>query len=316
MSGQKSIEIPVINFEALHPESSQRQEESRRLGQGLVDYGFFALEGHPVPQKLQDEAYSLAAEFFTKDEEYKRKFILDGINGQRGYTAFGQENAKGSSVPDLKEFWHVGRSHFTQETTRMKYPQNVWPEIEGFKATFQELYGLLEKTSIRLLQSCAIFLGEEENLFSDMTVDGDSLMRLLYYPPLAEGRDPSSIRAAAHEDINFITILSDSTSSGLELLDRQGNWHAVTSHRGQLVVDSADMLQNLTNGILKSTTHRVVNPDNSKDARFSMPFFVHPRPECSLNPLASCINKVGEVRYPNRTVGEYLEERLREIGLM
>ena len=167
-----------------------------------------------------------------------------------------------------------------------------------------------------LLEACALYVGEERDRFTSIAENGNSILRVIHYPPIADDRDPAAIRAAAHEDINLITLLCEATTGGLELLQRDGTWRSIHALKGQIVVDTGDMIQNITNGILRSTTHRVVNPDNSKERRFSMPFFVHPRSEASLNPLPRCVERTGGTKnYRDITAGQYLMERLKEIGL-
>ena len=196
------------------------------------------------------------------------------------------------------------------------YPKNIWPnEISEFKEVMTELYRQLEVCSMRLLDACSLYIGENESLLAGMAKDGNTILRVINYPEVPADKNPASIRAAAHEDINFITLLCEATAGGLELLQRDGTWLPIHALQGQIIVDTGDMLQNLSNGILKSTTHRVVNPDNSRERRFSMPYFVHPRSEVDLSPLPRCVEKVGAKKYPNITSGEYLNQRLKEIGL-
>jgi isopenicillin N synthase-like dioxygenase len=243
------------------------------------------------------------------EDAAKRAYEDLALKGQRGFTSFGREKAKDQKVADLKEFWHVGRD-------RADGLHNIWPtEVPSFKPVMLELFRQLDACAASLLHACALYLGEPENLMADMAESGDTILRVIHYPPVSDDRDPSSIRAAAHEDINFITLLCESTSAGLELLERDGSWRPIHALDGQIIVDSGDMIQQLTNGILRSTTHRVTNPSNDRDRRFSMPFFVHPRAEVDLTPLKSCVERVGETRYPAITAGEYLQQRLREIGL-
>lgn len=310
--------IPVVNLEDFSSGSeSKRQDFVRTMGNALRDLGFFALSGHGVDGRLIEKAYQLAEGFFDLSETEKRNYEDVTIGGQRGFTSFGREHAKDHKAPDLKEFWHVGRdlpqSHKLYDT----YPKNIWPnQIPEFKEVMQELYRQLDVCSTKLLEACSIYIGEDKNLLSDMAKEGNTILRIINYPEVSPDRDPASIRAAAHEDINFITLLCEATAGGLELLQRNGTWLPIHALKGQIIVDTGDMLQNLTNGVLKSTTHRVVNPDNSRERRFSMPFFVHPRSEVDLSPLVRCVERTGgEKKYPNITAGEYLDQRLREIGL-
>ncbi len=310
--------IPVVDLrQYLNGTPAEQQLFVRTLGDALRDVGFFAVTNHGVDMGLVDKAYQFTRAFFDLPEATKQAYEDLTIGGQRGYTAFGREHAKDSDAPDLKEFWHVGQDLPAGHRLAKEYPANIWPrEVPEFKPTMTELYKQLGKCSDVLLQACALYIGEDRNLISNMSQDGNTILRLIHYPPVAEDRNPKSIRAAAHEDINLITLLLDATSSGLELLRRDNTWMPVVTPPGCIIADAGDMLQNLTNGYFKSTTHRVVNPANSRDRRFSMPYFVHPRGEVALNPLPSCIAKTGgKALHPNITAGDYLMQRLREIGL-
>jgi isopenicillin N synthase-like dioxygenase len=310
--------IPVVDLQD-YLRGSQGGKEGfvSTLGDSLKDCGFVALQNHGVDYRLIEKAYQISANFFDLSEDTKKKYEDLELKGQRGFTSFGREHAKGSKAADLKEFWHVGRevpdpSHFNKE-----YPRNLWPtEIPEFKEIMTELYRQLDVCSMHLLDSCSEYIGEKKSLLSDMAKNGNTILRIINYPKVPESSDPASIRAGAHEDINFITLLCEATAGGLELLKRDGTWLPIHALKGQIIVDTGDMLQNLTNGLLKSTTHRVVNPGNSRERRFSMPYFVHPRSEVDLSPLPGCVAKTGgEEKYPHITSGEYLEQRLREIGL-
>lgn len=314
----QSQTIPVLDLnDFTRGSSSSRANFVKTLGAALEDVGFFALENHGVPSTLIQEAYGNASDFFLLPEPTKLQYENLALKGQRGYTSFGREHAKDAKAADLKEFWHVGRDFPSDHPLRAAYPANIWPSAPAnFKSCLQNLYNALDVCADHLLRASALALGEAENRFSEIAENGNSILRIIHYPPVPNDRDPQSIRAAAHEDINLITLLCESTAAGLELLDRQGKWIPIHSLKGQIIVDAGDMLQNITNGVYKSTTHRVVNPDNSRERRFSMPYFVHPRSEAPLNPLPSCIRKLNnEKKYPDITAGEYLTKRLREIGL-
>jgi isopenicillin N synthase-like dioxygenase len=298
--------IPVVDLQALlHGDPSQQQAFISTLGNALETLGFFAVVNHGVDRALIQQAYQQAEAFFQRSDEVKLKSEDPALNGQRGFTRFGKEHAKNHSVPDLKEFWHVGReSHLA----------NLDP-IPDFRSVMNELYRQLDLCASHLLEACALYLGEERAFLSDMTIAADSILRIIHYPPIPENADPTSLRSAPHEDINLITLLCEATDSGLELLHRDGTWLAIPNIPGQIIVDSGDMLQQLTNGLLKSTTHRVVN-HGDRDRRFSMPFFVHPVAQTDLAPLRSCIARTGgEVKFPEMSAGEYLQQRLGEIGL-
>lgn len=312
--------IPVVNLTEFTAGGVRRERFIKAVGDALVDTGFFALEGHGVDSALIERSYALAEAFFTLPEATKRKYEVPGLAGQRGYTSFGKEHAKDSKAPDLKEFWHVGQELFAGHRLAKDYPPNVWPTgpgVEPFKRTFLDLFQRLEDCSLKLLEACAIYVGEEPDRFSSIATDGNTILRVIHYPPLPPDAHPASIRAAAHEDINLITLLCEATAGGLELLERNGTWRPIHALKGQIIVDAGDMLQNITNGFYKSTTHRVVNPDNSRERRFSMPFFLHPRSEASLDPLPGCIARTGGTKtFPPITAGAYLAQRLAEIGLV
>ncbi len=306
--------IPVVDLRDFHSDSQPaRQNFVDTVGSALMDVGFFAVENHGVDTALVDKAYGLARKFFDQDTPAKKKYEKPEYNGQRGYSSFGREHAKDNPHPDLKEFWQIGQEGDTKNT----YHGNIWPsEFPEFKPVFWTLFQSLENCAMALLQACAAYIGEPIDLFKNMATQGNSILRVIHYPPVPEDAHPKSVRSAAHEDINLITLLCESTDEGLELLQRDGVWRPIHALQGQIVADAGDMLQNVTNGVYRSTTHRVVNPGNSRSRRFSMPCFVHPRSEVDLSPLASCVAKSGgKQKYPNITAGQYLEQRLREIGL-
>lgn len=310
--------IPLVSLRSFtHGTPKEREFFVKNVGDALTDLGFFAIDGHQVDMALIAKCYETADMFFKLPESKKLKYENLEIKGQRGYTSFGREHAKGSTASDLKEFWHVGRDLAKGDPLEAVYPQNIWPaEFSEFKPLFSELYRQIENCAMTLLKACALYVGEQENRFSSIAENGNSILRIIHYPPIPEDRNPASIRAGAHEDINLITLLCEATTGGLELLQRDGQWRSIHALKGQIVVDTGDMIQNITNGRLRSTTHRVVNPDNSRERRYSMPFFVHPRSEVSLNPLEGCIKMTGGKKaYRDITAGEYLHERLREIGL-
>ena len=310
--------IPVASLADYRAGGERQARFVRTVGDALVDIGFFALTDHGVDMILIERAYEQAEAFFKLPDATKRRYEDDSLKGQRGYTSFGREHAKDSKAPDLKEFWHVGQDLAPTHPLRAVYPDNVWPEaLPQFRPALMPLFQQLEACAMLLLEACALHAGEPKDRFSGMAKDGNTILRVIHYPPVAADRHPDSIRAAAHEDINLITLLCEATAGGLELLERNGSWRQIHALKGQIVVDAGDMLQNLTNGYYKSTTHRVVNPGNSRERRFSMPCFVHPRSEVSLAPLPGCVARTGGVKtYPAITAGDYLHQRLREIGLI
>ena len=301
--------IPVVDLQDFLSDSPPRQQSFvSTMGSALEDIGFFAVINHGVDSTLIQSAYQVAQTFFELPEAVKRRYEDPKLNGQRGFTRFGREHAKDHPVPDLKEFWHVGES---------KLP-NLYPaEVPQFAPTLNELHTQLAACAAKLLEACALYLGEPRNLLREMTIGGDTILRVIHYPPVEIDAHPASLRSAPHEDINLITLLCEATADGLELRQRDGLWRPIHALEGQIIVDSGDMLQQLTNGLLKSTTHRVVNPDSDRDRRFSMPYFVHPKAEADLTPLPSCIAKTGGcATFPPITAGAYLQQRLQEIGLI
>lgn len=308
--------IPVLGLQDFHANSSQRTAFVAAVGKALAKIGFFAVVNHGVSSDLIRAAYQAAEAFFALPEEAKRHYEKPELNGQRGFTSFGKEHAKDHPYPDLKEFWHVGRELTQGDALSDRPLANLIPtEVPEFHPLMVQLYAQLEACAVELLQACALYLGEPETLFSDMIEGSDTILRIIHYPPIPDSAHPASLRSAPHEDINLITLLCESTAAGLELLQRNGDWLPVKALPGQIIVDSGDMLQQLTNGRLKSTTHRVVNPSNDRDRRFSMPFFVHPRPEVDLTPLPGCVASVGKQLFPSISAGAYLRQRLQEIGL-
>ena len=310
--------IPVAHLrDFTHGTEAERAAFVRTVGDALTDIGFFALADHGVQPQVIRAAYAQAQALFDLPDAEKLAYEHAHLHGQRGYVSFGREHAKGSTAPDLKEFWHVGRAIEDDPRNAALPWHNVWPtQLAGFQPAMRQLYAQLDACSQALLHACALYIGEPEGRFAQAAEAGDTILRVIHYPPLPADRDPASVRAGAHEDINLITLLCEATAGGLELLQRDGTWRAIHTLDGHIVVDAGDMLQQWTNGLYKSTTHRVVNPDNSRERRFSMPFFVHPRPEVDLTPLASCVARTGgEVAFPQLTAGQFLRQRLAEIGL-
>ncbi|MBU2586861.1 MAG: isopenicillin N synthase family oxygenase [Alphaproteobacteria bacterium] len=289
------------------------------LGRSFGEYGFAVVRDHGIPQDLIDQAEAVSKAFFALPDPVKRAYKIDGGGGARGYTPFGTEKAKDAEVFDLKEFWHVGRSLPPGHPLAEFMAPNVWPdEVEGFRETMSALFAAFEVAGARVLEAIALHLGRPRDFFADSIEDGNSVMRLLHYPPLGEGAPEGAIRAAGHEDINTITLLLGAEEAGLELLTRQGEWHAVDVPPGALVINVGDMLERQTNGRLRSTTHRVVNPrgEAARRARFSMPFFLHFRPDFLIEPLPECIDADAATPPPAPiTAHDYLMQRLREINL-
>jgi isopenicillin N synthase-like dioxygenase len=314
-----SQSIPVVDVADYRAGGDRRRKFAQSVGDSLAEIGFFSVIGHDIDGGCMDRAYAAARAFFALPGPRKEVYERASSRGQRGFTSFGREHAKDSRYPDLKEFYQVGRTDVPDEhPVHAPYGANLWPdaEVPGFREVMSDLYQRLDRLGGLLLEACAVYLGEPADRFASMTAGSDTILRIIHYPPVLPGTPPGSIRAAAHEDINLITLLLGATADGLELLRRDGSWMPVRATPEQIVVDAGDMLQNLTNGLFRSTTHRVVNGERSSEARFSMPCFVHPRKEIDLTPLASCVLRTGgQSRFPAITAGTYLEQRLAEIGL-
>lgn len=290
---------------------------AQELGNSFVEYGFAIIRDHGIPQELIDRAEAKSKQFFALPEEAKKKYFLEGKGGARGYTPFGIETAKGHQAHDLKEFWHVGRELPAGHKYESSMPPNVWPsEVVSFKDTFLELYDTFDRTGLKILSAIARFLKLPEDYFVDTVKDGNSVMRLLHYPAQTEPTG-NHIRAGAHEDINTITLLLGAEEAGLELQTKEGRWIPVSPKKGELVINMGDMLQRLTNGYLRSTSHRVVNPtpDRASHARYSMPFFLHFRSDFLIEALPGTVPPGEQPKWPPITADDYLQERLREIKL-
>ncbi|HET9627362.1 MAG TPA: 2-oxoglutarate and iron-dependent oxygenase domain-containing protein [Kofleriaceae bacterium] len=288
------------------------------VGESLTAIGFFAVRNHGVPDGLTQRAYETARAFFHLPAADKLRYHFPDKHGQRGYTGFATEHAKDAQAADLKEFWQIGRPDVADDhPVHRVYGPNVWPrELPELGPTLVELYRHLDGLGQVLLEACAAYLDEPANRFRAMATESDTIVRVLYYPPVAASVPAGAVRSAAHEDINLITLLSGATSEGLELLRHDGSWMPVHTGFDTIVVDAGDMLQNVTNGLYKSTTHRVVNPGDSASERFSMPCFIHARADVDLTPLPSCVARTGgTAKFPSITAGAYLTQRLREIGL-
>lgn len=278
---------------------------ARRLGASFRRHGFAVLADHGLDPDQIEASVAATKTFFALPEAVKRRYLTAGSAGQRGYTAFAVETAKGERHADLKEFWHVGQD------------ANVWPtEVTEFQARTLWLYRALEKLGTRVMGAIADYLGEPPDAFEASVTGGDSILRLLHYPPAAF--DGPAIRAGAHEDINAITLLLGAEEAGLEILNREGRWLAVNAPPGAVVVNIGDMLARLSNDVLPSTTHRVVNPaaDRRGIARYSTPFFLHFRPKFLIETLPACVSAERPDRYPEPiTASAFLAQRLRDIGL-
>lgn len=317
--------IPLVSLKALR---SQCQVAEQTLGNALKDIGFFALVDHDLDHAQIAAAYDQVKQLFALPSEVKDACSRPELGGQVGFTRFLQEKAKDAHNPDLKEYWHVMRTS-SQKSDELsgEIPENVWPnpnmvpddssfDVEDCQKVMLDLFASLDTIAQDVLGAISVYIKEPRSFLPSLVENGYSVLRLLNYPKVETEMYPGSIRAAAHEDINFITLLVNATSSGLELLQRDGIWLPVVAPEGAIIIDSADMLANLTNGLLKATTHRVVNTSDSQEARYSMPFFVHPRQEVSLNPRPGCIQRHPGAFGRDITAKDFLRERLIEIGVL
>jgi isopenicillin N synthase-like dioxygenase len=310
--------IPSIDLNDFLSGDTQRKEKFvQELGRAYEEIGFVAVKGHLLTDDTSSTLYQQVQNFFNLPLDKKVTFEDPEIAGQRGYVGFGKEHAKGRSEGDLKEFWHFGQSVEGDDPIRSEYPENIFvPELPAFNEYGIKAYKQLEETGKHMLRAIALYLGLDEFYFDAKIKNGNSILRPIHYPPITN-EPKSAVRAAEHEDINLITLLMGASAEGLEVLNKQGEWVAITALPEQLVVNVGDMLQRLTNNKLKSTTHRVVNPPREKwgTSRFSIPFFLHPRSEMRLDCLESCVTSSYQLHYEPISAGEYLNERLREIGL-
>ncbi|MDG6077962.1 isopenicillin N synthase family oxygenase [Erythrobacter litoralis] len=295
------------------------EDVADELGRSFEEYGFAVVRDHGISQTLIDRAEGLSKAFFALPDETKRAYHIPGGGGARGYTPFGTEKAKDAKVHDLKEFWHVGRELPEGHELAQYMADNVWPsELPEFRETFLSLYDAFDEAGGRVLEAIAIHLGLARDFFAPTVADGNSVMRLLRYPPIEGAEAEGAIRAAAHGDINTITLLLGAEEAGLELLTAQGEWKAIDVPEGALVINVGDMLDRLTAGKLRSTQHRVVNPrgEAAYRARYSMPFFLHFRPDYVIEQLPDCrAERPESERLPPISSHDYLMQRLREINL-
>ena len=308
--------IPNLNFAKWSQGTeNEKAEFVKELGAAYTDIGFITIRNHGFGEEVQDELYDKASEFFGLERSIKAAYEIEGLAGQRGYTSFGKEHAKGNEAADLKEFWQVGQPNPAYEGP--EYHKNVSvDELPEFAPSFKLAYQQLEGIGRELLKAIAVYLELDINYFESWVQGGNSILRAIHYPPITI--DPgNSVRAGQHEDINLITLLMGASAEGLQVLNKNNEWIGITAIPGSLVVNVGDMLQRLTNGVMTSTTHRVVNPPREKwgTSRYSIPFFLHPVGKMPLNALSNCISNDRPKAFEDITAGNYLEQRLIEIGL-
>lgn len=314
-------EVPSLDLSDFYGGNPEKRKRFvTELGTAYTNIGFVAVRNHFLSNDLQNRLYAAIKKFFTLPDEVKKKYEKLDIAGQRGYTGKGKEHAKGRNTGDLKEFYHVGQELPAEELATENYPPNIWPlEVEEFKAVAVEAYRALEKTGILMLKAIALYLNLPENYFDEKVKNGNSILRPIHYYPIEKPEEVpvDAVRAAEHGDINLITLLMGASADGLQVLRRDNKWIPITALPDQLVVNVGDMLERLTNKKLKSTIHRVVNPPVQlmNTPRYSIPFFMHPRSEMDLTCLESCVDAEHPKLFEDITAGEFLNQRLAEIGL-
>ena len=314
-------QIPTVDYaKFISGDPVKKAEFIQELGDSFSGLGFAIVSNHGLADSLRDGLYKTVMDFFTLPDPVKTNYEIPGLAGQRGYTGKGKEHAKGRSTGDLKEFYHVGQEVNDGDPIKKEYPENVWPdEVPDLKKYSLEVYRRFEDVGRGLLRATALYLDLPETYFDAKIHHGNSILRPIHYFPIENPDEvpADAVRAAEHEDINLITLLMGASAEGLQVLGKEGKWIAASPDANQIVINVGDMLQRLTNNRLKSTTHRVVNPPREKMhlPRYSIPFFLHPRSEMSLVCLESCVSDEHPKTYTDCTAGEYLEERLREIGL-
>lgn len=312
------ITIPQLDLsDFVSGDPARKGEFVRSLGKAYEEIGFVAIKNHGLDASIQNELYEQVQKFFNLPDDVKQQYEVPGLAGQRGYTSFGKEHAKDHNAGDLKEFWQFGQCVQHDPVLLEMYPKNVTvTELPTFNPTAMTVYKKLEDAGRKMLQAIALYLKLEKHYFDDKIENGNSILRAIHYPPITN--DPGdAVRSAEHEDINLITLLMGASAEGLEIKNKKGEWIPVTALPEHIVVNVGDMLQRLTNDKLRSTTHRVVNPPKEKwsESRFSIPFFLHPISEMDLSCLEGCVDDENPKHYQDISAGEYLDERLAEIGL-
>ncbi len=312
-------QIPSVDLrDFLSDDPARKARFVSQIGNAFEDIGFVALSGHFLSDSLVESLYAEVKRFFDLPLEVKAKYEIAGIGGQRGYTSFGKEHAKGRKAGDLKEFWHFGQYVENDPALAREYPENVMvSELPAFNAVGRETYKMLEKTALYVLRALAIRLELPENYFDEFIKNGNSILRPIHYPPILE-EPKDAVRAAAHGDINLITLLMGAHGRGLQVQNHKGEWVDAIAAPDQLMINVGDMLSRLSNNRLKSTIHRVVNPPRELwgSSRYSIPFFMHPISSMPLNCLEHCVDAQHPKLYEDTTAGEFLHERLVELGLV
>ena len=311
--------IPSVNLSDFTSDNpAKKQKFVDAIGEAYEDIGFVALKGHFLNDELVENLYTEVKRFFSLPTETKQHYEIPGIGGQRGYVSFGKESAKGKKEGDLKEFWHFGQYVEKNPKLEAEYPDNVIVnELPEFNAIGKETYKMLEKTAKYVLRALALHLGIEETYFDGFIHNGNSILRPIHYPPITD-EPKEAVRAAAHGDINLITLLMGAQGRGLQVQNHKGEWLDAIAQPDELMINVGDMLSRHTNNKLKSTIHRVINPPKELwgTSRYSIPFFMHPVSDMKLDVLEGCIDKNNPKAFEDITAGEFLNERLIELGLI
>lgn len=311
--------IPSVNLaDFLSNDEERKQKFIKEIGHAYENIGFVALKGHFLDEQLVENLYAEIKNFFELPVDVKQKYEIPGIGGQRGYVSFGKESAKGKKEGDLKEFWHFGQYVEDNPALEEEYPANVEvEELPRFNEVGKQTYKMLEKTARYVLRSLALHLGLEEEYFDQYIKNGNSILRPIHYPPITT-EPKGAVRAAAHGDINLITLLMGAHGKGLQVQNHEGEWIDAIAEPDELMINVGDMLSRHSNNKLKSTIHRVVNPPKELwgTSRYSIPFFMHPVSEMKLDVLENCVDENNPKQFEDITAGEFLNERLRELGLI
>lgn len=311
--------IPSVDLaDFLSDDTTRKEKFVAEIGKAYEEIGFVALKNHFLDDELVKNLYAEVKAFFDLPLETKQKYEIEGLGGQRGYISFGKEHAKGKKEGDLKEFWHFGQEPEADANLAEAYPPNVIiEELDNFNTTGMQAYKMLEKTGIYVLRALAIYIGIDENYFDHWAKNGNSILRPIHYPPITE-EPKGAVRAGAHGDINLITLLMGASTGGLQVQRKDGVWIDAIPQEDELVINVGDMLERHTNNKLRSTIHQVVNPpkESWSEPRYSIPFFMHPRSDMKLNCLEECISETNPKAYDDITAGQFLHQRLVEIGLI
>ena len=312
--------IPSVDLrDFLSDDPTRKQKFVNEIGKAYEEIGFVALKGHFLDDNLVENLYGEVRNFFSLPVETKEQYEIPGIGGQRGYVSFGKEHAKGRSAGDLKEFWHFGQYVSEGSKYAGEYPDNVTvSELPNFNSTGKEAYKMIEKTGVFVLRALALHLGLDEFYFDKYITDGNSILRPIHYPPITDEPKDGAVRAAAHGDINLITLLMGAQGKGLQVQNHEGQWIDAIAEPDEMVINVGDMLARHTNNKLKSTIHQVVNPPRELwgTSRFSIPFFMHPVSDMNLDCLPECIDENNPKSFEDITAGDFLHERLVELGLI